>query len=506
MQERRPNAADHPTAPLDRVERVLWIGLLLLVPISASPLLPFGAGTLVRPLSFVPALLLLALAMFRAGVLRQRPMLPRDAGWLLGLFTAYVVLGGLIVLLNQPDQAFKGQTPIDSFLRALLTLAVGWVFYTVARLQIRSAQDLRLTLRFLFIGLAASITFAVVQLVAILQRGAMLQAVQTLTDIFAVRTDGLVNRAQGLSLEPSWLATQIILLMLPALVARLISRQPGPGRGVSRGTLIATLAGFAVALTGLLAAGSRFGLVGAALMLFLAVVMALWSGRLAIVLAVATVLVAGGGGIALIRNLGAGAGSAYVLDPVSFVTTQLADPGDTPANADVTQVSDLLAIGGRLAANQTAFNLWLDHPLGGVSLGNNYRYFARYAPDWAFGAGFFTSGRMEGAGWVDPNAPEKGNAKNFFLRLLSETGLIGFALFLAFLWRQLYASPGRDPYFIAFRLAAAAALVFSFFNQDSFADPAVWIVVVLCAAMGRLQAAPLNSRPEPAGSAAPAAG
>src|SRR4029079_4680683 len=102
LQDRRPISVDHPTAFLARVEHALWIGLLLLVPVSASPLLPFGAGTLVRPLSFLPALLLLALAMFRMVVLRQRPVLPRDAGWLLGLFSVYVVLGGLVVLLNQP--------------------------------------------------------------------------------------------------------------------------------------------------------------------------------------------------------------------------------------------------------------------------------------------------------------------------------------------------------------------------------------------------------------------
>ena len=94
---------------------------------------------------------------------------------------------------------------------------------------------------------------------------------------------------------------------------------------------------------------------------------------------------------------------------------------------------------------------------------------------------------MEGAAWLDPNSPEKGNAKNFFLRLLSETGLVGLVLFGAFFLQQIFQDPPRDKFFAYFRLTAAAALIFSFFNQDSFADPCLWILLVLCHATGRLQ-------------------
>ena len=468
---------------LDRMERTLWIVLLLLVPISASPLLPIGSGTLVRPLSFIPALLLLGAAIFRVVVLRQRTHLPRDSLWLLAIFGVYVLVGGLAVLLDEPDRVFKGQTPQDSFVRALLTLGVGFIFYVVARLHMRKLDDLRLSLRWLFIGLSASIGLAVIQFVAIVEGGNVLRDVQAVTDLFAVRTSGLANRAQGMSLEPSWLASQVLLLMLPALVAQLLSRQLAPGTHPGRSARTRALVGLAIALTGLVCAGSRFGLVGAALILLLAGAMAMWSGRFIVALVVSTVLMAAGGGIALVSTLGAGAGSGYVLNPVNVITTQIQNAGDDNG----TTLADLLSIGGRVAANQAALDIWLDHPLTGVSLGNNFRYFGRYAPDWAYTAGFFTSGIMEGAAWVDPSAPEKANAKNMVLRLLSETGIIGLGIFLIFVWRQIYASRGRDPYFLYFRTAAAAALIFSFFNQDSFADPAIWLVLVLCNSMGRLQ-------------------
>src|SRR5262249_9144919 len=44
---------------LDTVERRVWHGLLLTVPVSASPLLDLGSGTLARPLAFIPAVVLL---------------------------------------------------------------------------------------------------------------------------------------------------------------------------------------------------------------------------------------------------------------------------------------------------------------------------------------------------------------------------------------------------------------------------------------------------------------
>src|ERR1700753_1066029 len=142
---------------LDKAEKLLWILLLLLVPIPASPLLPFGSGTLVRPLAFVPASLILALAALRIVVLKQTPRVRDGGGGALGLFAIYVVIGGLVLLSGGSDQAFKGQPPWASFVRALATLLVGLIFYAAARLNIRTAQDVRAALGYLFIGLSFSV-------------------------------------------------------------------------------------------------------------------------------------------------------------------------------------------------------------------------------------------------------------------------------------------------------------------------------------------------------------
>jgi O-antigen ligase len=472
-----------PAPRLASIEHVLWTCLLLVVPVSATPLLPFGSGTLARPLAAFPAALLLIIAAFRIVFLRQRPVLTLAGFQLLGLFSAYILVSGLVLASLAPPEAFKGQTPMDSFLRALITWAMGLAFYLTARLNIRSDRDIRHALRCLFIGMAASIGFAAIQLAAIVAQGEMLRAVQAITDLFAVHYDGLKSRAQGMTFEPSWLASQIIVFLMPALIASSISRQDFVGVPAGRGHRLRLICGFAIAIGGLLCSGSRSGLAGIAVMLVVSGFLAARRGHMRVAAGFLLLLAAGGGGLVAMSHLGAGAGADYVVAPVAYLTgTAALDNAGTDLAADV---SDTLTVAGRVAAAEAAGGMWLDHPVFGVSLGNDYRYFGKYAPDWAFATGMFTSGAKEGEGWLDPNSPEKGNAKNFFLRLLAETGLAGFLLFGLFLVRQIFLGPARDDYHAYFRLATLMALGFGFLNQDTFVETGVWIPLVLCFAMNR---------------------
>jgi hypothetical protein len=463
-----------------RAERFLWLCLLLCVPVSASPLLPFGGGTLARPLAFIPAALLLGLAVVRMSVLGQRPRLDSRGFAELGLFTLYALVSGLLLVSEGGDEVFKGQTPTESLVRALATWAVGLVFYAAARLRIHTTRDIAETLRYLFIGMSASIALAALQVAAMVQGGDLLRLVQAVTDLFAVHYDGLVVRAQGMTFEPSWLATQIIVLLMPALTARALSRQDGPGLPAGPRFAARLAGGFAVAVAGMLFCGSRFGLACMIAMLMLGGFLAALRGRLVMAGLFLAVLLGGGGGLAVMSGLGSGAGASYVLDPVAAMSGS----ADLGSAADPTSaLTDALTLAGRAAAAEAAALTWLDHPWFGVSLGNNYRYFGLYAPDWAFATQLFEGGAKEGAGWLDPNSPEKGNAKNLFLRLLSETGLVGFALFAWFFLRQIFRGPARDSFHRYFRLISALALAFSFLNQDSFVDAGLWIPLVLCFAM-----------------------
>jgi O-antigen ligase len=486
---------------LTRCEQLLWTFLLLAVPVSATPLLPLGSGTLARPLAAYPAALLLLLAAFRLLVLRQKPRLESAGFGLLGVFSVYIVVAGLAIAATAAPDVFKGQTPMESFLRALVTWVMGLAFYLTARLHLRNDADVRHALRCLFIGMTASIAFAALQVAAIVTRGELLRVVQAMTDLFAVHYDGLVNRAQGMTFEPSWLASQIIAFLMPALIAATISRQNFVGERARRQHILKLAGGFAIAIGGLLCSGSRFGLVCIAMMLVLSGLMAARRGNMLAAMGLLGVLLAAGGGLMAMSGLGAGAGAAYVVGPVAFLsgTADLSTAGPDAAAG----VTDTLALAGRVATGQAAGEMWLEHPLFGVSLGNDYRYFGKYAPDWAFATDLFTQGAREGQGWLDPNSPEKGNAKNFFLRLLAETGLTGFLLFGLFLLRQIFRGPVRDDYHAYFRVATAMALSFGFLNQDTFVETGIWIPLVLCFALNRASdprsaTVPMGNRPLPA--------
>ncbi|MDB5393580.1 MAG: hypothetical protein JWM91_1086 [Rhodospirillales bacterium] len=90
--------------------------------------------------------------------------------------------------------------------------------------------------------------------------------------------------------------------------------------------------------------------------------------------------------------------------------------------------------------------MWPDYTAFGVSLGNNYRYFGKYAPEWAVATQLFTQAAKEGVGWLDANSPEKGNAENLNLRLLSETGLTGFVISAFFFIRRIFRGLARDSF------------------------------------------------------------
>lgn len=479
----RTESSFAPVDALATIERWLWFCLLLLVPISASPLVPLGPGTLARPLAVVPAGILLLLAAFRFLILNQTPQLARRGFVPLGLFFIYVMTSGLLLVIMQPPSIFKGQEPFDSLIRALLTLAVGIVFYFVACLQIRTVDDIRQTIRYLFFGMAASVALAAFQALALAVGGDTLRAAQSITDVFAVHYQALQSRAQGMTFEPSWLATQIIVLLIPALIAASISKQECVFVPRQKYQTLRLASGYAVAIVGLLCAGSRFGLVAIMTMLICSGFVAARRGRIVATVALLSVLSAGGAGLYFMSSLGTGAGSSYVLGPVVYLAG-VSDLNTSDSNASA-ELTNALAVASRLAGMQAAAGMWIDHPLLGVSFGNNFRFFGRYAPDWIFLTSAFTQGNREIAGWLDPSAPEKGTAHNMMLRLLSETGLIGFATFGVFLIGQLFCGPVRDGYQGYFRLASAMALVLGFLNLDTFVDPFLWLPVAICSALNR---------------------
>jgi hypothetical protein len=131
----------------------------------------------------------------------------------------------------------------------------------------------------------------------------------------------------------------------------------------------------------------------------------------------------------------------------------------------------------------TGWHIFSDYPFLGVGLGNSGYFFASHLP----AIGWKT---YEIRGILFQNST-LANIKSFWYRLLAETGLAGFPIFLAFLillWFSARSSQHSQNRMIqsvslAGRLAILA-FVFEGLSVDSFGLPYLWVITGLLASAG----------------------
>jgi O-antigen ligase len=130
--------------------------------------------------------------------------------------------------------------------------------------------------------------------------------------------------------------------------------------------------------------------------------------------------------------------------------------------------------GGRFTYLWAEWQLFVAHPVLGTGLGSSGLYLYQYFPDWAL------YNNPEITQHLSPTSSLYPNSKNLYLRLLAETGIIGFSIFMAFLSGIL----AKIGYFLLrpqYKLAGIAglfsfvAVVTYYLMQDSFAMAELWI-------------------------------
>jgi len=132
--------------------------------------------------------------------------------------------------------------------------------------------------------------------------------------------------------------------------------------------------------------------------------------------------------------------------------------------------------GARAAYTFGALGAYEESPLTGVGLGASGFYIYEHLPDWTLTTVPEIARQLSSENHLYPNP------KNMYVRLLAETGLVGFFVFLAFLFSvlgdALYAFQSQTN----FGRYLGIAGIFSWFaialyniTQDSFATPNIWI-------------------------------
>ncbi len=184
------------------------------------------------------------------------------------------------------------------------------------------------------------------------------------------------------------------------------------------------------------------------------------------------------GGRELVWRLGviflvvaAGAGALFFLAQKGYVARLW--------NTKASTVEEFLiqnSAGPRAAYIIGAMGAYEEHPWTGVGLGASGFYIYSHLPDWTL-----TTVR-DIARQLSPDSSLYPNPKNLYVRLLAETGLIGFFLFMAFqfslLGEALTALRQRTAMGQYLGIAAVftwLALIFYNMTQDSLAIPNLWI-------------------------------
>jgi len=506
------------------ISRVLWALVLVTLPVTSFRYIPFmGAGTYVRPLALYPLLLLLPILLIRI----KRAEIVRPWPGIMTILLAFLLVGMAATAYGAAlaPLELRGVGFFDRALRAGVTLAIGLGFFVAAVWMNQTEEDLKFSVRWLMVGLAAHLLWGAVQFIGLNsgQRKLLLE----IQNLFSVR--GLVKnkRISGFAYEPSWLAGQIVTLYFPWLLAALLTRIRAfapAGSSATRSSPLPAPAWFSLssmrsmiepvlllaALVGLLMTYSRSGL----LLAFLA-------GELTFILAGApalkhfwiwvregfnrqrwidtpTIIRAAGSRIFLaLVFLGALAGAVFFLADKGYIAAFFKSE-----KTDLLSYAQDVYLGPRLAYAHAALAAFEDHPFTGVGLGASGFGMYQNMPDWIL------SGEPEIARQMSPASNLYPNPKNIYVRLLAETGLPGFVLFLSFylalfgntlsLLRGSQSARSAPAHWLAAAgIFSLTAVMLHGVSQDSFAMPEMWLNLGMLAGASGAFAVSTSRPPHP---------
>jgi len=463
---------------------ILMALLLSTIPITSSPwAAKLTARSTVSPLAMVPLGLLLIVWLLPA--LLGRGEVPSFIAPLF-FFVAVAALSSALSLFYEIYPSLL-HLPKERVVRGMITLIIGMGFYLVTTLFFDSEEELRKGLRWVYLGGVLTLLWASVQAYFVLRVGHFPREFQEIHRIFSIH-DLPRDRVSGLAYEPSWLGDQLVILYLPLWMASVLRRTSVFGRGqrwisVELGLLIwggavffltksrvsmlslFVVIGFLVLVTGWKWAGGIGRWVlrkGQPSPSKIKITQGLvWIAMLAFFL------------LAVFGTLWFASRLDWRLESL-FKLDHLADAfgSDTPFFS----VAEQLAYAERVVYWDVGLRTFADYPVLGVGVGNVGLLFRKNTP--AFGYRLVEMIR------ILTSVQKVPNAKSLWVRLLAETGGIGFLLFVTWLvilgigaWRLGQRRKGvMGMLGIAASLALVAQIIEGF-SLDTFALPHLWVML-----------------------------
>jgi O-antigen ligase len=375
-------------------------------------------------------------------------------------------------------------------------LGIGLSYYFSTVLVLRSQVHIKRAVQVIYIGLALILVWSSVQATYVLSEGRRVPLVlNNIHHLFSFR-DLIYNRIVGWAYEPSWLGNQLVVLYIPLLLGSVLSRFSV--YSVRRTWISVELALLTWSLASLALTQSRISYLSLFFVVSILVVILVWRliGKLVNRVALRSgllvkVLRIGIMGIVILGLAASLLGLVAVISKVDkrmgrlhSLVDQIPEFRALYLDDAIYEFANRLAFAERIIYWETGFRIFEEHPLFGVGLENNGFYFRENMPSYGYSL-------AEMRYVVDPDTNLRSNPKNLWVRLLSETGIVGFSAFFVWLLltglqafslsrrvEQIYVMVGISG------LIGLAAQVVEGFSLDTFALPQFWILPALIAAAG----------------------
>jgi O-antigen ligase len=464
-----------------RIIDYIWLALVAVLPITSLP----GVAKLLHTSAVAPASLifLFLLTVFWLPVyLKRSGVFPFPTKIALVFLVCAFLSTFLSFFYTLP--AYKDNGLFSAVAEGFATLLIGILFYLIIVIMPNSNARLRTTLQVVNWSGAVMMAWALFYL-AINMTDLNLDALQKFETFFTTSILH-VPRAFGFAYEPSWLANMLNMVYLPYWLASTLSKYSAHQRRIRNVTFenLLLLAGMVT----LFLTYSRAGIFAFFLVLaFLFIKFNIWAIRrisqkwhdnrwrklFTAIFILVVILVY----IALVL------GCIFAL---SKIDPRMAEVFSFQVikEGGLSKYFDELQFGERVMYWQTGWRIFNEYPIFGVGLGNSGFFFQKLLPDSAW--------QMTEVRRLIYNMPGLMNIKSLWVRILAETGIVGFSVFFVLLVASaaisvqlIQSKTGMRKSIGWMGIFMLIAFVVEGFSVDSFALPYLWFTLGMVAATWR---------------------
>jgi len=477
-----------------------WDALVFFLPLTSLPLLSrVMGGTDVAPLSMV-FLAILILIWFLPRFLRGAGV-PIQSVPLI-IFALAAVVSSLLAFF-QVVPSFKNEGLWKNEFSSLVSLGIGVCFYLVASLWISDEAKLKRFFRIVNLSGGLALLYAMVQVIFIVILKKIPPILAEFQDLISASQTLFVGRINGLALEPSWLAHQLNMFYIPIWFGLSIKKISFHKFRIARFSLENLL--LAASLIALFLTKTRTGWLvfltyGAYLFLLLMNTLRKriapkWSfknddhRKIRIFQAIFNV---GFWFLLMIFLLGVLVLAGWIM---TIIDPRMATFFDLQSIRDegILGWASYLLFAERIIYWMAGFSIFLENPILGVGLGNSGYFIPSFIASFGYSSPEILRIFLE-----DPFLP---NPKNLWVRILAETGIVGFSLFVSWLWVQWKTARAAErlnsPLAQAVGLTGQITiigLIVEGFSLDTFALPYYWMTLGLVVAVFRFFSLRANSQ------------